>query len=363
MSIFYPNHPREHQRPVVKWLSLMLGLIVVMVAIGGITRLTESGLSITEWKPVSGALPPSGEAAWAAEFAKYKESPEYRLRRAPDMSLDQFKRIFFWEWLHRNWGRMIGVVYVLPCLWFLARRRVRGRQAAFLAAGIFLIGLQGWVGWFMVKSGLAANPFVSHYRLATHFMLALLLFGYLLWVRQSLWPEIGPTPHEPESVTLENRLWIGLAVVAVQCTWGAFTAGLDAGMAYNTFPYMLGKFVPPGMLAHPAGAGDRWLNLLDSVAGVQFVHRWLGTAVFLYLMVVWYRAQKFFMTERQRNFLNGVLICICAQFVLGIATLVNRVPLKLAVAHQVTAVLLVGCLVASLQALRAARPRRHNAVS
>ena len=356
MDQFFPNHPRVAALPLIRWLNVLLVMIVIMVAIGGITRLTESGLSITEWKPITGAVPPVSDAEWQAEFTKYQQSPEYQLRKQ-GMSLEAFKRIFFWEWLHRNWGRLIGLVYVLPFLGFLITRKARGRVAVQLIIGFVLIVVQGAVGWFMVQSGLADKPFVSHYRLAAHLLLALLLFSYLLWIRQALWVEIGPQPFEPDSIGLARWLWLGLVLLVVQITWGAFVAGLDAGKVYNTYPMMMNRFVPPGMLAAPDGATTRWANLLDTAAAVQWVHRWLGAGLFLFLLWLWFRGQKMYLTNRQQNFFNGILTCISLQFLLGIATLVNKTPLKLAVLHQVNAVLLLGCVVGALQALRATRPR------
>jgi cytochrome c oxidase assembly protein subunit 15 len=360
MSSLFPDHPREKNRAVVRWLDTLLALIVIMVAIGGITRLTESGLSITEWNLITGVLPPLDEAAWQGEFEKYQASPEYQLRKQ-GMTLNQFKRIYFWEWLHRNWGRLIGVVYLLPLLVFLALRRVRGAVAgALLVGGVLLLAQGGW-GWFMVKSGLVDKPFVSHYRLATHLLLALLLFSWLLWLRLRLWPDIGPQPYEPESVPLTRWLWLGLLLLVVQIAWGALVAGLDAGRVSSTYPLMQNRFLPPGLLTAPDGSGLRAGNLLDAPVGVHWLHRWLGTGLFLYLLVLWFRGQRIYLNRRQQAFFNGILTCVCLQFLLGIATVVQKVPLKLAVLHQVNAVLLLGAVVGALQALHAARPRKPPA--
>ncbi|HJS46622.1 MAG TPA: COX15/CtaA family protein, partial [Gemmatimonadales bacterium] len=267
-------HPRL--RPVHLWLLAGCALIALMVVVGGITRLTGSGLSITEWDLLGGTLPPSDDAAWRALFAKYQATPQY-LRENSHFGLAEFKSIFWWEWIHRFLGRAVGVVFVVPFAWFLATGRV---ARALLPRLLLLLGLgaaQGLVGWLMVASGLVDDPRVSHYRLAAHLLLAFTTFAATLWtalgLRAGLWsgedaPPRPPAPALPGAMAL-------LALLAVQVAYGAFVAGLRAGFLYNTFPTMGGHWVPPGM-----GGDDGFLaGLTSAPVTVQFVHRVLGVLV------------------------------------------------------------------------------------
>lgn len=309
------------ERRVGRWLLACCALVFAMVLLGGLTRLTESGLSIVEWKPVTGVLPPLSEAAWSAEFDKYRATPEYQKVNA-GMSLQAFQRIWWMEYSHRLLGRLIGVAFLAPFLWFLARGQVPARLRVHLWLVFLLGGAQGAVGWYMVKSGLVDRPDVSQYRLAAHLGLALLIYVYMLRLALDL---LRPVTRRAAA----TAGWLVLALVFVQALIGALVAGLDAGLHYNTFPLMDGAFVPPGLLLEQPW----WLNLFENPITVQFAHR-VGAYV-VTVAVLWF-------CWRSRHPLRGwLLAALVLQMALGIATLLLVVPLPLAWAHQAGAVVLL----------------------
>ncbi len=329
---------RPADRAVAIWLLACAAMIFAMVVIGGVTRLTESGLSIVEWRPVTGTLPPLNEAQWQAEFEKYRQIDQYRLLNA-GMSLDEFKVIFFWEWFHRFWGRLIGLVFFVPFVWFVWTGAVRGALALKLAGIFALGGLQGFVGWWMVKSGLREDMIaVSHLRLAAHLGLALIIHASILWVALDLLRGVrGPTPERKWGLALSALVYV--AILA-----GALVAGLDAGMTHNSFPLMDGRFFPAGYFdLDPA-----WRNLFDNPIAVQFNHRWLGIACAVLACVYAWRV-----TPHERSDRLWALSPACAALVqasLGVATLLLWVPLALAAAHQAGAVILLSCALAAAHA-------------
>lgn len=334
--------PAPSSRPVAAWLLALCALILSMVAVGGITRLTESGLSMVTWEPILGAVPPRGEAEWQARFDQYRQYPEFQVLRK-DMTLPEFKRIFFWEYLHRLLGRALGAAFCIPFAWFLVRGHVRGRRAGQLAAAFAFGGLQGFVGWWMVKSGLAQNPYVSHYRLATHLGLALALLAYLWWIRLDLAGRTAaPAPR--------LRAWTiaFAALLCLQLAYGAFVAGLNAGYLYNTFPLMMGRVLPPGWdVLQPA-----WRNVLDNATTVQFIHRALGWSLLAAATALWWRGTRLAGHAEQRCAARAVALLTWLQFGLGVATLLLNVPVPLGVAHQVNAALLLLATVSLLHATR-----------
>lgn len=342
-------HEKEEVFAIQVWLALVLGMILLMVAVGGITRLTESGLSMVTWEPILGTLPPTTEAQWEYRFDQYKQYPEYQQLR-PDMTLHEFKVIFFWEYLHRLLGRLLGLVYALPLAWFWLRRKLPTRLKWPLVIGLVLGGSQGLMGWYMVSSGLVENPYVSHYRLAAHLGLAFLVFAYVLWILLTTLP--AAHPEEPASPTA--RRWaIGLIVLLViQIIWGAFVAGLNAGYLYNTFPKMQGHWLPPYWdLLKPV-----WINLMDNPATVQFIHRVLGTLLVLGTVVAWGVMRRDPTIEgSKRSALYVFVIAMLVQFWLGVFTLLLVVPLVLGVMHQVMACLLLGAAVFMLFTFRGPR--------
>lgn len=336
-------------RSIARWLELVCLLVLGMVAVGGITRLTESGLSMVRWEPILGALPPLHQAAWQERFEQYQQHPEYQQLK-PEMTLREFKWIYFWEYLHRLLGRLLGLAYFVPLLVFLVRRQVRGRLAAQLGLGFVLGGLQGAVGWWMVKSGLSENPYVSHYRLATHLGLALIVLGYLWWIRLTL---TAPAPARPVP-RLHRAALLFLAALALQILYGAFVAGLNAGFFFNTFPLMGGHWRPPGLTVLEPLAR----NLADNAVAVQFIHRWLGVALAAATVLLW-RSGARAADEAQRRVLVMVVQLTLLQVTLGIVTLILAVPVWLGVAHQVNAALLLLAVVTLIHATRGPPGKRR----
>jgi len=327
------------------WLYAMCVLVALIVLVGGATRLTDSGLSITEWKPVTGALPPIGLDAWQAEFDKYKQIPEYQLINS-GMSLAEFKTIYWWEWGHRLLGRVIGIAFLAPFVWFLATGRVRGRLAILLG-GLFLLGgAQGALGWFMVQSGLVERVDVSQYRLAAHLGLAVLLFALMLLLALSLRPD-----PVPDGGSVGQPLATGAAILAIavygQIILGAFVAGLDAGYAYPDWPLMHGQIIPDGYFSATPGLRD----LFESIAAVQFNHR-LGAYLLLIGAAGLFWAARGTMLSRPALI---VLLAITGQAILGILTLRLHMPLGIALAHQLGSLLVLSAaLWCAVQARRAA---------
>ncbi len=321
---------------IARWLAACCVLVFAMVVVGGVTRLTHSGLSITEWQPIVGTVPPLDDAQWQAAFAKYQETPEYRqVNRG--MSLAQFKGIFWWEYFHRLLGRAIGFVFLVPYLWFLARRRIPAGYALPLASIFALGGLQGAMGWYMVQSGLVDDPRVSHFRLAAHLGLGFLIFGAMLWVALSLAAPARALPATPRARSVRRLALATAAIVFVQALAGGLVAGLRAGFAYNTFPLMNGNVVPPEiLLLDPA-----WKNFFWNMATVQFDHRaiaWL--LAFLVPYLAWRVMTTPGLPARAPGAAKLLLAMLVAQWALGVATLLLTVPLALAALHQAGAVLL-----------------------
>ncbi|WP_246252525.1 COX15/CtaA family protein [Ancylobacter pratisalsi] len=313
-------------RPVRVWLYAVAALIVLMVVVGGATRLTESGLSITEWKPVTGALPPLSEGAWQVEFDKYRQIPQYQqVNRG--MSLDEFKYIFWWEWGHRLLGRLIGFVFLIPFLFFLWRGLI-DRALGWKLAGLFVLGgLQGAVGWWMVASGLVNRVDVSQYRLASHLTLACLILAATVAVAVSLKPLRRPevAPH-----WLRGYSRLLFAVVVLQIFLGGLVAGLDAGLTYTTWPLMDGHLVPP--IENLLVQQPVWRNFFENVLTVQFNHRLVAYLLLALALGHWLSARRARGMVARRALV--LLVLVCAQASLGIMTLIHQVPLDIALAHQ-----------------------------
>ncbi|GGI76726.1 heme A synthase [Polymorphobacter multimanifer] len=313
---------------VAGWLLGVAGLVFAMVVVGGITRLTESGLSIVRWDVVSGTLPPLTDAAWAAEFAAYRQSSQYQLMNS-GMSLAAFKGIFFWEYVHRLLGRVIGLAFALPLAWFWLRGRIPAGYKPRLLALLALGALQGTIGWWMVSSGLVGRTEVAHTRLAVHLGTALTIMAGLIWTALDL-------TRTARSTTPRPHRWVipFAAVLAVQIVWGAFTAGLRAGHASDTWPQMAGALVPPGL------AGG-WAGLTADPFTVHFIHRSLALAVAAAALLVAVRLWQ----AGARPQAAALAVTISAQFALGVATVLSGVALPLGVAHQACGALLVAATV------------------
>jgi len=313
----------------------MAAMIFVMVSIGGITRLTGSGLSIVEWRPLIGFLPPLSDAEWARVFALYQTSPQYQEVNT-GITLSGFKSIFWWEYAHRLWGRLIGVVFFLPFLWFLLRRQIELSLAPRLVLLLILGGAQGVLGWYMVQSGLIDNPEVSQYRLAAHLILALALYVALMWTALQLrLPEPETTPDR-RLAGIRTLAKTTVALVTVTILSGAFVAGTDAGFVFNTFPLMEGRLVPDGYLPRPW-----YVSTFEDIATIQFHHRVLAVVSLGVAIATWWRSRWIVLVPRARRVANGVLVMVCLQVALGISTLILVVPVPLAAAHQAGAVLLL----------------------
>jgi cytochrome c oxidase assembly protein subunit 15 len=334
----------ERLRPVRVWLYFMAALVLLMVIVGGATRLTESGLSITSWKPISGIIPPLSAADWQAEFDAYKQIPQYREVNSW-MQLADFQYIFWWEWSHRFLGRVIGFAFAIPFVVFLAQRRFSWDLAAPLAGLFVLGGFQGFLGWWMVSSGLSELTSVSQYRLAAHLVAASFLFIALIWVARRLIP--SGEPAEPRGRGLVALL---LVLVLVQIGAGAFVAGLDAGLAFNTWPLMDGALVPSGLDQFD----PLWRNLFENHLTVQFIHRMIAYAIVLYVAILlWVQRREGF--GGVHGWMPRIAALTLLQVVLGIATLLAMVPLSLALGHQALAFMLAGAVTAYLADLS---PRR-----
>ncbi len=347
-TVFAGADRRLSDRPVAVWLFVCCGMIAAMAVIGAITRLTESGLSMAEWKPLIGILPPLSDAEWQRVFALYQATPEFRIFNSA-MDLDGFRRIFWWEWFHRLWGQLIGFVFLLPFLAFLVQGRVAGPLALRLG-GLFLLGgLQGGIGWYMVQSGLVDRPEVSHYRLALHLGTAIVIYALTLRVALGIADPLPLSGWHPRAPSLRRHARGALALVGVTIVWGAFVAGLDAGLAYNTFPTMAGHWIPPEV----ATLTPWWLNPLENTAAVQLIHRTLALlsalAVVALAVRVWAAGLPGRATGRLALALGGMVL---VQVGLGIATLLSVVWIPLAAAHQAGALAVVGLLVALQHRLR-----------
>jgi len=322
-------------QPIAVWLLVCCAMIFIMVVIGGVTRLTHSGLSMVEWKPVTGWLPPLNDSAWQETFEKYQHYPEFqKLNR--HMTLSEFKGIFWLEFIHRVWGRLLGFVFLLPFLYFLARGRVHGRLLPRLLAMFALGAAQGVLGWYMVMSGLVDRPDVSQYRLTAHLVLAFLVYGYILWVALDLLRPRSMAPPDDTHGGLRMGTFAVLVLIAVTIVSGGFVAGLDAGFAYNTFPLMGGRIVPEHVLAMEPIAR----NFFENIATVQFTHRVLAILSLVTVSFLWFRGLKQGMSARRRLSLHAMPLAALLQVVLGISTLILIVPVPLAAAHQAGALVL-----------------------
>jgi cytochrome c oxidase assembly protein subunit 15 len=321
--------PIGARRSVAIWLFVCAALVYAILIVGGITRLTHSGLSIVEWQPLVGALPPLSDAAWAKLFDQYRATPEFKLVNF-DLTLEGFKGIFWWEYAHRLMGRLVGLVFLLPLLWFI-RSRMISRSLVWRLAGIFALGaLQGALGWYMVASGLVDNPRVSPFRLTAHLSLALLIIGAMLWTAWGLWSAPGARRPVPALAR------VTVAVVFVMAMTGGLVAGTRAGLAYNTFPLMGGAIIPPDLMR----ISPWYLNFVYNLTTVQFVHRAIAWTLIVLVPALWWWIRRSVPAPRARLQSNLMLGVLALQVSLGVATLLSVVALPLAAAHQAGAVLL-----------------------
>lgn len=328
MSFIQTNDAND--RVVGLWLMTIAFLVFAMIVVGGATRLTESGLSMVHWQPISGIMPPSSEAEWAEEFAAYQQYPEYqKVNRG--MTLEEFKGIFAWEYGHRLLGRFIGLAFALPLLYFIARRKVKPEYKMRLFGLLALGGAQGLMGWYMVKSGLVDNPDVSHYRLAAHLLLALVILNVSLWIGFQL---LRPNPAgDGAGLTRGSRVMLGL--LYLQLFYGALTAGLNAGFSWNSWPLMDGAVIPAGLL----DLAPIWMNALENPMTIQFTHRLLAYLVVILAALIVWRGRKRIAEPTVRRASMALLHLTLVQVALGIWTLLAVVPVSLGTLHQGVGVL------------------------
>lgn len=327
-------------KPVIIWLLSGCFLLFIMVMVGGITRLTNSGLSMTDWHLVTDTFLPTSEKAWNDAFEEYKKFPEYqKINIHNDFTLDDYKFIYFWEWFHRFIGRIIGLVFIIPFVYFLIKKKLDSETIKKCIILLFMGGFQGFLGWFMVKSGLIDNPDVSHYRLALHLTFAFITFAYTLWVALDL---IYPNKVEV-ILPLRKLARIAMVVLILQIIYGGFVAGLNAGLIHNHWPFM-----SEGKVIHETV----WIeqptllqNLTEGKSGVQFIHRTFAYFVVGMILFLYFKSKKYSLTILQIKGLNVLVLFVFAQFILGIFTLLLHVPLWLGLAHQLMAFLLLSAMV------------------
>jgi cytochrome c oxidase assembly protein subunit 15 len=328
------------------WLRAVCLSVMIILLVGGITRLTGSGLSMVDWRPISGVLPPLGDEAWAEEFARYQESPQYKLVNQ-GMALSEFKYIFFWEYLHRVIGRIVGLICLVPYLWFLFRGQLERGLKYKGALLVLLVGAQGLMGWYMVKSGLVKDPEVSHFRLAAHLSLAFAIFG-LAWCMS-----LGLKPLQKGggvSSFKRYRNWaiLLLSVLSLQIVYGAFTSGMKAGYGFNTYPLMGGDLMPDALFS----ASPFWANFVSDKFSVQFIHRWIGTCLAIGLFYFcWLTLKSGYLNVWLSKWTKRTAFFVALQFALGVGTLlcISDYPVFLPLIHQFVALFLFASLLALIQ--------------
>lgn len=326
----------KSNKPVIIWLLSGCFLLFIMVMVGGITRLTNSGLSMTDWHLVTDTFPPLSEAKWVEAFENYKMFPEYqKINIHNDFTISDYKFIYFWEWFHRFIGRIIGLVFIIPFIYFLIKKKLDietiKKCIILLAMGAF----QGFLGWFMVKSGLIDNPDVSHFRLALHLTFAFITFAYTLWVALDL---IYPEKNEVIQ-SLKSIAQFALVALIIQIIYGGFVAGLNAGLIHNHWPMMSdGQFIHDSVFIEQ---DSLFKNLVEGKSGVQFVHRTFAYIVVALIVFLVYKSKKFNVNSLQKKGLNTLLLFVFIQFILGILTLLLHVPMWLGLIHQLMAFLLL----------------------
>ncbi len=326
----------QKQKSIAVWLFVCCAMVFIMVVVGGVTRLTDSGLSIVEWQPVSGTLPPMSQSDWDEFHQKYQQSPQYQ-QINKGMSVDEFKTIFWWEYIHRVLGRLIGLLFFIPFVYFLIKKQI-DKPLGIKLSGIFILGgLQGLMGWYMVMSGLVDDPHVSQYRLTAHLGLAFVIFAAMFWVATDLLYDRNKSPHNPEALKGIRRFSIGLSwLIFIMVLSGGLVAGIRAGLAYNTFPLMNGHFIPPEIFM----LEPWWRNFFDNMATVQFDHRMIAWILMFTVPYFWFKARKHQLSDSAKLACNLLLIMLVIQVALGISTLLLAVPLILGAAHQGGAMLL-----------------------
>ncbi|MCL6294743.1 COX15/CtaA family protein [Jejuia spongiicola] len=331
---------KKDNKKVIYWLLTGCFLIFIMVIVGGITRLTDSGLSISNYKLITGTIPPLNETEWQEAFELYQQYPEYQKLHS-HFTINDFKSIYFWEWLHRVIGRVIGMIFIIPFIYFLITKQLTKKTIKKCLVLLILGGFQGFLGWYMVKSGLVDMPDVSHYRLAAHLTTAFLTFAATLWVALDLF---YPS-KKSVNIKFRNLIVVSYIILVIQIIYGAFVAGLKAGLLHNHWPLMNeGKFIH-----HTVYALDPFYkNLIENPSAIQFVHRTLAYLVVVSILILWYESRKLSLSNLQKKGINTLLILVGFQFLLGIFTILYAVPLWLGIAHQIGAFFLLSAMTFTL---------------
>lgn len=323
------------QRSVAIWLLVCCAAIFGMVVLGGVTRLTGSGLSMVKWEPIIGALPPMSQLEWEQVFQLYQKFPEFQLKNS-SMDLEGFKGIFWFEYAHRLLGRSIGMIFLLPMIYFWFKKKIDRVLIPKLITMFVLGGLQGLLGWYMVKSGLISTPHVSQYRLTAHLGLAFVIYAYIFWVAMGLLFPTDDNNRNQQVTGLRRFSYLISGLLFVTALSGGFVAGLKAGLAYNTFPLMGGRWIPEGIL----NLEPVWRNFFENITTVQFDHRVLATLISILIMAFWFMARKIDLSLRFRIGIHLFLLFVVIQVTLGISTLLLYVPTDLAATHQAGALAL-----------------------
>lgn len=331
---------KKDNKRVIYWLFTGCILIFIMVIVGGITRLTDSGLSISNYKLITGTIPPTGETEWQEAFELYQQYPEFQKLHS-HFTIEDFKSIYFWEWLHRVIGRLIGMVFIIPFLYFLATKQLTKKTIKKCIVLLVLGGFQGFLGWYMVKSGLVDRPDVSHFRLAAHLTTAFLTFAATLWIVLDLiFPE-----KKTVNKKFRNLIIVSYIILIFQIIYGAFVAGLKAGLLHNHWPFMNeGKLIHNTVYIFE----PFYKNLIENPSGIQFIHRTVAYIVVIFILIIWYQAKRMTLTKYQNSAVDSLFALVFFQFLLGVLTIIYAVPLWLGVAHQIGAFLLLTAMTFTL---------------
>ncbi len=337
---------KKDNKPVIIWLLSGCLLLFIMVVVGGITRLTNSGLSMTDWHLVTDTFPPLSQEKWEQAFEEYKKFPEYqKINIHNDFTLDDYQFIYFWEWFHRFIGRIIGLVFIVPFVYFLIKKRLSSETIRKCIVLLGMGGFQGFLGWFMVRSGLIDNPDVSHFRLSLHLTFAFITFAYTLWVALDIM-----YPNKLIAIVpLRKIARLAFVSLLIQIIYGGFVAGLNAGLIHNHWPLMSdGQFIHDSVFIEQQ---TLFLNLIEGKSGVQFVHRTLAYVVVGLILTLYFKSKKHALNSLQKKGINALVLIVFVQFGLGVFTLLYQVPLWLGLAHQVTAFFLLTAMTFTLHRL------------
>ncbi len=342
----FANTSKYYNPAIYIWLLTITAMVLLIIVIGGLTRLTDSGLSMTDWRPILGVIPPLSLESWLAVFEMYKQTPEYKIVNK-NMTLNEFKYIFWWEWFHRIFARAIGVVFLIPLIYFSFKKQIQ--SSLYIRLGIvFVFGLfQAVIGWWMVKSGLTENPYVSPYRLTFHLLNALIIFSILLWIAMD-YRYSSNISFLSNPKTTEFYILVAVILIFITIATGGFMAGTNSGQSFNTFPLMNGKIIPDDYVIDDLGI----YNIFENTVAINFNHRWLSIFVFFYILFVCFKFIKFDNKNISSTLVYLVLFFLTLQVILGIITLLSNVYLPVASLHQTNSILLLSTLLISYHQIK-----------